>query len=275
MLVVKKIYFFLIVILISSCSNKITNQHIFLDMDWKKNLYNIIYAHFEYLDDIDITVMDGSKYINGSPFQKVCAEIKAGINKAKYYVINLDLYSLKEVNGCKYLNDSKTDGGSDSLILYGNGINDAGVFDAEYWMNNKNILVNYAKNSDENNSDRDFSKNNPNSQKYISLVFSALFPVNESQLTKSGEDILRQLLVELVKIPVTEIVIYGIADSSGDYASNKQLADRRARSVQQFIYDAGLKNIPIKLKGSVENHENTASERVQQRRFIIEVGFAG
>lgn len=244
-------------------------------MDWKKNLYNIIYAHFEFLDDINIIVMDGPKYINGSPFQKVCTEIKVGVNKVKYYVVNLDLYSLKEVNGCKYLNDGKTDGVGDSLLLYGTGIYDAGIFDNEYWKGNKNILINYAKNSDENNSDRDFLKNNINSQKYISLVFTDLFPVNESQLTQSGENILRQLLVELAKMPITKIVIYGIADSSGDYASNKQLADRRARSVQQFIYDTGLKNIPIKLKGSVENHENTASERVQQRRFIIEVGFAG
>ncbi|MGM7747721.1 OmpA family protein [Yersinia enterocolitica] len=68
--------------------------------------------------------------------------------------------------------------------------------------------------------------------------------------------------------------MYGIADSSGYYETNKKVASDRAKFVRRYLIDKGLKNMPILIRGSVENSENTVFERTLQRRFTIEVKLA-
>lgn len=80
-----------------------------------------------------------------------------------------------------------------------------------------------------------------------------------------------QLIQKLKNLPVKELVIYGIADSSGSYAKNRVLADRRAFAVRDFLVEEGLRNVSIVIRGTVENGLETAEQRVKQRRFSIDV----
>ncbi|WP_236620671.1 OmpA family protein [Providencia sneebia] len=267
-MLVKRIWVLLTVFLISSCNNTIRDEHFFLDLDWKKDVYNIIYSHFDYIDDIEFWVIKKPQYINGSPFRKACIEVKMGINNPKFYVANINLYSLAEVASCDDLNNNSRN----TVQLTGINIkehDDKGINN----LNNKpGVFVSYKNNVELLNLTNSTSNNELNkNEKYLSIVFSSLFSVNEYMLTNQGKEILLDFINELPKIPATEMVIYGIADSSGNYALNRKLADKRAEAVYQFIRSSGVKNIPIQVKGSVENHDKTALERVQQRRFIIEV----
>lgn len=262
---------FLVVIITSSCNNQIRNDHFFLDMDWKQDIYNIIYTHFDYIEDLEFWVREPPKYINGSPYQKACIEVKLGINKPRFYIANLNLYSLTETKDCSFSNGNV----NDVAQVAGENIKEEQYFDNNQWQGKSNVFISYSGDNESGELDEKlFSHEYYTNEKHISLIFSALFPVNQSLLTKEGKEILSEVVKELSSIPVTEITIYGIADSSGDYIKNRQLADRRAASVHQLMINSGLNNIPIKVKGSVENHESTASERVQQRRFIIEVRLA-
>lgn len=262
---------FLVVIVTSSCNNQIRDDHFFLDMDWKQDVYNIIYSHFDYIEDLEFWVREKPQYTNGSPYQRACIEVKLGINDPKFYIVNLNLYSLKETENCSVLNGNV----NDSTKIVGKDIKGERYFDNNQWQDKSNLFISYSEKNEGNKLDKTlFGHEYYTNEKHISLIFSALFPVNQSFLTEEGKETLLEVVKELSSIPVTEMTIYGIADSSGDYIKNRQLADKRAASVHQLMLNAGLNHIPIKVKGSVENHESTAFERVQQRRFIIEVRLA-
>lgn len=267
MLIIRKLWVFLVIITTSSCNNQIKDDHFFLDMDWKQDVYNIIYSHFDYIEDLEFWVREKPQYTNGSPYQRACVEVKLGINEPKFYIANLNFYSLTEAKNCSVLNDAAQ--------IVGKDIKEERYFDNNQWQDKSNVFISYSGNNEGNKLDKAlFGHEYYTNEKHISIIFSALFPVNQSKLTEEGKETLLEVAKELSTIPVTEMTIYGIADSSGDYAQNRQLADNRAASVHQFMLGAGLKDTPIKVKGSVENHDSTASGRVQQRRFIIEVRLA-
>lgn len=103
------------------------------------------------------------------------------------------------------------------------------------------------------------------------IQFESLFPVYQTELTVRGRDLLRKAIGELATLNVRKITIYGVADSSGKYTLNKELANNRALGVKRFIIENGLSSVPISVRGSVENGLPLASERVMQRRFMMEV----
>lgn len=275
MKIIRFICSFIFISFISACSDKFSNESYFLDFDWRKDLYNIVFSSFNNIDDLKFKVIDRVYYVDGSPFQQGCIEVWNEPGKYEYYIINYDLYFLEKTISC----DDGNGKGKVTLIEKSNEIKNIVDFDN---VNKENKIKehsdNFIKYFDSNNEDikernNKFLKYLDNKQDKLTsyLIFSELFPVNKVNITDNGKKLLLSVIKELSLKNVSEITIYGIADSSGDYLLNKELADMRASSIYHFLVDNGVVDIPIKIKGSVENSEKTKQGRELQRRFLIEV----
>lgn len=81
-------------------------------------------------------------------------------------------------------------------------------------------------------------------KKYVKIMFRGgfMFPVNSSRLTPTASrkvDILAQVLK---KYPDTIIQTAGFTDNRGSYKRNYNLSRRRAKSVSDKLYQAGVNN---------------------------------
>ncbi|MGS0628306.1 MULTISPECIES: OmpA family protein [Photorhabdus] len=262
MLKIKCIWLFFGVMSISACSSKIKDGNLFLDMDWKQDIYNLVYTNADDVDNLRFWVRQPPEYTDGSPHQRACVEVQEAMKPSRFYIANLSTYGFDEISNCgkSYL--------SDPHFVKGKNLQ---PFSDESWNKRSDVTVQFG--SDNGNKSSAVATQFGGS-KLVHLIFSELFPVNESQLTSKGKATLLVVIKELSSIPVSEMTIYGIADSSGNYPMNKVLANKRAESVRQFLIEEGLRDIPIFIRGSVENSESTALQRVQQRRFMIEVRLA-
>ncbi|HHL2502318.1 TPA: OmpA family protein [Yersinia enterocolitica] len=233
-----------------------------LDMDWKQDIYNLVYTHVDDVDNLRFWVRHPPKYADGSPYQRACVEVKEASKPSKFYVANLNTYGFHEISDCdnSYLINTKSQTKSNIE-----------VFTDKKWSGRSDISVHLNGKVEENDS-RDINALSDGISIY--LIFSDLFPVNQSNITDNGKVSLLSIISELTSSAVSEMTIYGIADSSGDYKTNKKLANDRANVVRQFLSDGGLNSMPILVRGSVENSESTAFKRIQQRRFMIEVKLA-
>ncbi|HGS5288061.1 OmpA family protein [Vibrio parahaemolyticus] len=261
--------------LLTACSGPIREDNLILDIDWEPDIYNMVVTHVSDPNNFRFIVHQAPGYIENSPHEQACLEIDQPLEPNRYYLANLNTYGLTEVWTCEgeYWLYSNLVDPHKSL---GTGLN---VWDPRnYRSNGKHSSGNGDRNSTNGqgypllgNSGIDgldaylFGEGN------LRLVFENLFPVNEYELTQASKETLLQLIQKLKNLPVKELVIYGIADSSGSYAKNRVLADRRALAVRDFLVEEGLRNVSIAIRGTVENGLETAEQRVKQRRFSIDV----
>ncbi len=78
----------------------------------------------------------------------------------------------------------------------------------------------------------------------ILLDSSVMFELNESELTKAGQEVLDQvlpiycqvLLSDKYKDYVAEVIIDGYTDTQGDYITNLDLSQNRAYAVASYLY---------------------------------------
>jgi len=110
-----------------------------------------------------------------------------------------------------------------------------------------------------------------------SLGESLLFDSGKSSLKAGSEQKLEQIVKSAIKrYPDADIRIYGHTDSSGDKASNKQLAEDRAEAVKSWIVQNGsikAAHITVNPVGEEEPIASNASAsgRAENRRVEIAV----
>nr|WP_152432230.1 OmpA family protein [Vibrio aquimaris] len=233
-----------LLLLLGGCSNQIRDDNLVLDYDWKPDVYNLVLVEVADADNFQLWVRRAPEYTEGSAHHKACVEVAEPTEPNRFYIANLNTYGLTEVKSCEgdYTaannivapNQNRGFGGDEWRDVYGVSTS---------LLDNSNLL----------------------------LKFESLFPVNEYKLTREGRSTLLSTIEELQKWPLDSLTVYGVADSSGTYANNRELADKRARVTRDFLIEEGLRNVPIQVRGSVENGLSTSEQRVTQRRFMIEV----
>ncbi|CAB1245791.1 TPA: OmpA family protein [Vibrio cholerae] len=261
--------------LLTACAGPIRDDNLILDIDWEPDIYNMVVTHVSDPNNFRFIVHQAPRYIENSPHEQACLEIDQPLEPNRYYLANLNTYGLTEVRTCEgeYWLYSNLVDPYKSLVA---GFN---VWDPRSYRLNK--MYSY-ENGDKNSTNRQGYPLIGDSgidgldayligEKNLRLVFENLFPVNEFELTQASKETLLQLIQKLNQLPVKELVIYGVADSSGLYAKNRVLADRRALAVRNFLIEEGVRGISIMTRGSVENGLETAEQRVKQRRFSIDV----
>ncbi len=272
---------------LTSCAHNVREDSIIWDHEWKQDIYNLLFAEVDDIDHMHYWVKRKPEYFDGSPHQTACIEVSVSAHPSRHYLANLHTYVLSEVKNCEadYWHYSNFVGAMSRNTLAGQGSSTAAATDrqqsmggellnstnGESWISDDGvswILADSTACAAANGVD--FCRTRSKHQR---LVFQGLFLVNESALTPSGKNMLVRMMENLRGQPVESLLVYGIADSSGPYATNRRLADARANSVKYFLQTEGMGDTPILLRGSVENGLPTAEQRVTQRRFMIEMKF--
>ncbi|MCF7505316.1 OmpA family protein [Vibrio sp. L3-7] len=231
-------------VMLSACSNQVRDDNLLLDYDWKPDVYNLVIANVADADNMRFWVRRAPEYAEGSPHHRACVEVAQPTEANRFYIANLNTYGLTEVKSC-----------NENYLAVNNLVEPerSQAFDGEQWRTVYGI-----------------SKSELNHSSLL-LKFENLFPVNEFSLTRKARNSLIAVLTEIQKWPVQSVTIYGVADSSGTYSTNRTLADQRAKVTREFLIEEGLRYVPVHIRGSVENGLDTAQQRVDQRRFMIEV----
>ena len=239
---------------LSACSNQIRDDNVILDYDWQSDVYNLVIAEVADADNVEFWVRQEPEYSNGSPHYKACVEIAQPTEKNRFYIANLNTYGLTEVKNCNknYLARANIINPNQSKA-YDIDSWQAKAFSDQKWYTSFGISKSITNDSS------------------LMLKFEDLFFVNEARFTSRAQNTLIMLITELQKWPIEKVTVYGIADSSGNYPMNRKLADQRAKVTRSFLIEEGLRNVPITIRGSVENGRKTKQQRVTQRRFMIEV----
>lgn len=242
----------LIVVLISinlcACTTKTTlDSNPILDFNWETDVYNIMYATVKDVDNLRFWVRRAPSSREGASYNKVCVEVEQPRKANIFYVANLNTYGVQEVYNCQEGYWSVNNIVSDSRHR---------SFGHANWVNVENVSA------------RLLDKN------IYQFTFESLFPVNHYKLTKEGKTTLNNVVRQVRHWPVKRINIFGVADSSGGYSHNQFLANARAQAVKDYLIEVGVDQIPIYLRGSVENGLPSADERITQRRFMIEVNLS-
>lgn len=193
--------------LFSGCSSQIKDDNLVLDHEWKPDIYNLIISHVSDADNLRFWVRRTPSYEDGYPHQLACVEVSQPLEPNRFYIANLNTYGLNEVYNCE-----------DDYWRHNNLVDPykSRVVDLSAWdpKLSKHRYKSYPVNM---NTDIDGVDAYLLGQGQLRLVFSDLFPVNQYQLTNSGVKTLFDVLDKLKYLPVEELTIYGVADSSGSY----------------------------------------------------------
>lgn len=265
------------IVVLASCAQNVKDDSIIWDYEWKQDIYNLLFSEIDDVDHLRYWVKRKPEYADGSPHQTACIEVSTPSHPSRLYLANLHTYALSEVDRCQ------GDYGLYSNIISSVEVNKFSGIDCSTVVHAGQSLVNDRWSSDDGEywvvDDKSLCALNNRfdifrtQSKFVRLVFNELFMVNESALTSDGKNMLVRMIEELRGKPLESILVYGIADSSGAYESNRHLADARAKSVKYFLQTEGMGDTPIFIRGSVENGLATAEDRVTQRRFMIEMKF--
>lgn len=256
-----------IIIQLASCSvfqsNKIIDDNLVLDYDWQADIYNMALVEATDTDNLRVQVKQGPGFFGGSPHQLACVEIAQPMEPNRFYIANLNFYSLIEVKNCNidfWVPTNLVDpahsrmAGADQMNAMISGHHNS-VSGPMKWENIPGVSEYYVDSS------------------HLRLFFDGLFPVNQYHLTSSGHETLLLITKKLLHKNIVGMIIYGVADSTGGYSTNRSLADARARTVKDFLVNEGIDNVQFDLRGSVENALKIQENRKKQRRFMIEVIF--
>ncbi len=250
--------------LTAACTTYRPNNMV-LDLEWQPDVYNMVYANVGSHTNFQYWIRRPAEYFDGYPYLQACVEVSESRGPGRFYIANIDFYEMIPVRGCEgdytaaaNLLDNPDMSGATQFASPHNGNN----------ANNNDARLGQGAACGNLNGDG-YQCFNTRNKMYIQ--FESLFPVYQTELTVRGRDLLRKAIKELASLNVRQITIYGVADSSGKYTLNKELAQNRALGVKRFIIENGLSAVPIIVRGSVENGLPLASERVKQRRFMMEV----
>ena len=107
----------------------------------------------------------------------------------------------------------------------------------------------------------------------IKITFDSglLFGVDQSSLSATAQSNLTELATTLNKYEDTEVLIEGHTDSSGPDEYNMKLSKERAKSVQTFLANKGVKNGRMTTVGYGETQpiaDNTTADGMSKNRRV-------
>ncbi len=99
------------------------------------------------------------------------------------------------------------------------------------------------------------------------------FAFDSAELSKDSKKVIDQLISE-IKDPDTEkVTVVGHADSIGTKTYNKDLSERRASAVEDYLEKRGITSVPMDKRGLGETdpvaNNDTAKGRAENRRVEI------
>jgi outer membrane protein OmpA-like peptidoglycan-associated protein len=113
----------------------------------------------------------------------------------------------------------------------------------------------------------------------LNMPSGVTFGFDSSNLTPAANSALNDVANVLVQYPDTRINIAGHTDSTGDAGYNQGLSERRARSVGNYLSQAGVSSGRLNMVGYGENQpvasNSTESGRAQNRRVEITLSPTG
>lgn len=107
----------------------------------------------------------------------------------------------------------------------------------------------------------------------LNMPSGVTFGFDSSNLTPAANSALNDVANVLTQYPETRVNIAGHTDSTGDASYNQGLSERRARSVGNYLMQAGVSGNRLNMMGYGENQaiasNSTESGRAQNRRVEI------
>jgi OOP family OmpA-OmpF porin len=94
----------------------------------------------------------------------------------------------------------------------------------------------------------------------VSLSTDVLFGFNKAQLTPAGEEKLEQLARDAQGANVEKVNLIGHADRIGSEEYNKELSEKRAQAVADFLAQRGVDSSRLQVEGRGESQPLTGSE---------------
>jgi OmpA-OmpF porin, OOP family len=82
----------------------------------------------------------------------------------------------------------------------------------------------------------------------VSYPYELYFPPGSAEVEPAGHAVVRQVAGNARLVHPARIVVAGHADRSGDPVSNRQLSERRARSVAAALVQAGVPSTRISIQ---------------------------
>ncbi|MEX0333537.1 OmpA family protein [Vibrio tubiashii] len=105
------------------------------------------------------------------------------------------------------------------------------------------------------------------------VVDSGAFALNSAELKPESLPMLEELVQFMKQYPQSNVEITGYTDSSGAAAYNQKLSEKRAKSIESALLNAGVDSSRITAKGEGENNpiasNDTVEGRAQNRRVEI------
>lgn len=109
----------------------------------------------------------------------------------------------------------------------------------------------------------------------VFLKNDILFDVGSAELSSASVQTLTDLNRVLKKYPKNRIVVQGYTDSTGSEEYNKQLSEKRAKAVLNYLSGTGLKTLSLTSVGYGESNpvasNDTEAGRAQNRRVVLAI----
>lgn len=252
------------------------------DYMWRQDVYNILFEFVQDIDDISYTVLRSPKRSLKAPDRWLCVNVSSKVPAENgYFALNVDAYTIRPVTTCfgDYLKKAQTGaagggppqkGGMSTFALSGRG-SYASSADATASGDGATGSDSSASSSGQDLSGAGGKPSASAGQQPALRIVEALFPVNSYKMTSKARTKLLDLCRSVDATAVRKVTVFGVADSSGHYARNKELSDKRANVVTDFLRAHGLSDVPIEKRYSVEQGLSVAAQRVTQRRYIVRV----
>ncbi|GGD71497.1 hypothetical protein GCM10011514_39510 [Emticicia aquatilis] len=111
-------------------------------------------------------------------------------------------------------------------------------------------------------------------KKAFSLESKTLFFDQSSYALKpESKQILEEISKQLIDSPDVNIEITGYADNVGDARQNQYLSEFRAKVISSFLFNKGINDKRIKLKGNGGKQADSDTEDARQRNRRVELRF--
>ncbi|HEX7053320.1 MAG TPA: OmpA family protein [Burkholderiales bacterium] len=109
----------------------------------------------------------------------------------------------------------------------------------------------------------------------ITIATDVLFPFNRAELRESGKEKLDELAQKAKGAEVDRIVLAGYADRIGSEEYNRELSERRAQAVAEYLASKGIDENRVQVEGRGEENPVTGDqckrmgpERASNRKLV-------
>ena len=253
--------------LLSSCSPWFFIAEPAFDYMWRQDVYNIIFEFVQNIDHVNYTILRSPRRSLDAPDRWLCLRLSSKVPAENgFFALNVDAYTVRPVASCfgDYLHQKTA--GKD-----GGGMSQGEEMSTFALSGRRSAPSSEAGASASGLALSGAGGRKPEPAQSGIRVVEALFPVNSYKITEKARSKLLELCRSVDRAAVEKVTVFGVADSSGRYSSNKLLSDKRANVVTDFLRSHGMSDVRIEKRYSVEQGLSAAAQRAGQRRYIVRV----